>query len=164
MCTEQDFITNYLSLRPLVVALCRQMLSDEEQVADAVQDIYLRLWQRRESLERVESARAFLLTTTRNYCLDRLKSLGTKSFISLEGYDLGDTCHTDEKAISRELKLATANWLRQLPKMKKSIITRVHFQHELPQQVAEDLGISEGNLRVILSRLRKELKQLITNL
>jgi RNA polymerase sigma factor (sigma-70 family) len=52
-----------------------QMLHDTGEAEDAVQEVILKLWKIRDSLENYNSLEAFSMKITRNWCLDRLKAI-----------------------------------------------------------------------------------------
>ncbi len=55
-----------------VWSLARYLLGDATEAEDAAQEAFLRLWQRQEGLDD-EAVKPWLLTVTRNLCLDRLR-------------------------------------------------------------------------------------------
>jgi len=63
-----------------------QMLHDTGEAEDAVQEVILKLWKIRDSLENYNSLEAFSMKITKNWCLDRLKA---KKPIYIEGYHRG---------------------------------------------------------------------------
>lgn len=61
---------------PYHAKLCRiacRYMDCSEDVEDVVQDLYLKLWQKREKLDTVENDEAFCVTLLKNLCLDCLK-------------------------------------------------------------------------------------------
>ena len=51
----------------------RQMLRNEEDVADLAQDVFLKVYEHWEEFETADNAKAFLYTSARNVCLDYIK-------------------------------------------------------------------------------------------
>lgn len=49
------------------------ILKDESGAKDALQDIMMRLWEKREQLDAIANYQAFVLTSMRNLCLDMIR-------------------------------------------------------------------------------------------
>ncbi|WP_025004160.1 sigma factor [Porphyromonas macacae] len=73
MLSEKQFLDSFMPHRYLVEILCKQIFEDEDMAKDSVQDIYLKLWQQRDSLDELQNPKAYLLRTARNHCLDELR-------------------------------------------------------------------------------------------
>ena len=52
----------------------RTFYTDEDEARDVVQDVFLKLWQRKETLEEIENIEAFAMRMTRNRCLDVIRA------------------------------------------------------------------------------------------
>ena len=53
--------------------LLSAILKDEADTEDLVQDIFLKIWEERETVRKVHSIRAYLFTMTRNMVYNKLK-------------------------------------------------------------------------------------------
>jgi RNA polymerase sigma-70 factor, ECF subfamily len=58
----------------VVFRYCRRMLGDDADADDAAQTVFLQAFEARNSLERVENVRGWLLGIARHRCLDRLRA------------------------------------------------------------------------------------------
>ena len=56
------------------------MLGDVCEAEDAVQDLFEKLWLRRESLDGYEYLEAYVYRALRNYCVDRLRSSALRDY------------------------------------------------------------------------------------
>ncbi len=81
----QEFTRKMLPLSHKIFRLSLRLLNEEEDARDAVQEVYLRLWNRKETLGQYRSFEAVAMTSARNYCLDRLKSHSHK--MTVHGYN-----------------------------------------------------------------------------
>ena len=64
----------FLSLRDELVDYAAALLKSRDDAQDLVQDLYVKLWARKDELSEVEKPRAFCMTIIRNRCLDILES------------------------------------------------------------------------------------------
>ena len=62
----KDFKTSVLPVSNKLLRFATHFLRDEDQARDVVQDVFLKLWQRKETLDDVENIEAFAMRMTRN--------------------------------------------------------------------------------------------------
>lgn len=162
--TEHKFEDNYLPHRPRVLQLCRQMLGDDEAGEDACQEIYIRLWEQRHKLPEVQQPLAFVIRVARNYCLDRLRVHQIPHY-SLEEALQGEPITSDEGDKQREDEILdkVERWSQTLPEPQRSIFSLIHYEGMKISEVALRLSLTDVNVRVILSRLRKQIKEKLQN-
>jgi|SRR5512133_3027682 RNA polymerase sigma-70 factor (ECF subfamily) len=137
------------------------MLHDTGEAEDAVQEVILKLWKIRDSLENYDSLEAFSMKITRNWCLDRLKA---KKPVYIEGYQKGfDRLASDEnpqKQMEKKdrLRLLTTV-LEKLPEQQRLIIQLRDIEGLEFDQIAEIMDTNVNALRVGLSRARNRMKE-----
>ena len=73
----RDFKTDVLPISNKLLRFANQILQNEEEAKDVLQDVFLKLWQKREELVKVENLEAFAFRMTRNRCLDMIRSRRT---------------------------------------------------------------------------------------
>jgi RNA polymerase sigma factor (sigma-70 family) len=141
-----------------------QMLHDTGEAEDAVQEVIMKLWKIRDSLENYNSLEAFSMKITRNWCLDRLKA---KKPIYIEGYQKEfDSRAADEnpqKQMEKKDRLKLlATVLEKLPEPQRLIIQLRDIEGLEFEQIAEIMDSNVNALRVSLSRARNRLKEELT--
>ena len=80
--TTEEFKSEVLPVKNKLYRLALRLIGDAEEAQDIVQEIFLRLWSKREKLREYRSIEAFAMTMTRNLCLDKLKSPANKKMVS----------------------------------------------------------------------------------
>jgi RNA polymerase sigma factor (sigma-70 family) len=143
-----------------------QILHDTGEAEDAVQEVILKLWKIRDSLENYNNLEAFSMKITRNWCLDRLKA---KKPLYIEGYQKGfDRQTTDENPQKQmektdRLRLLSAV-MEKLPEQQKLIIQLRDIEELEFEQIAEIMDTNVNALRVSLSRARNRMREELTKL
>lgn len=74
-----DFKTDVLPISNKLLRFAFQILQNEEEAKDVLQDVFLKLWQKRDELGKVENLEAFAIRMIRNRCLDLIRSRRTVS-------------------------------------------------------------------------------------
>lgn len=136
-----------------------KILNDADEAADAVQEVYLKLWNMRDKLHTYNSKEALAMAMVKNHCLDQLKAqhnkvrkLG-KSTIEIADYnsaqrlDLFDTTPLIEQLI------------RQLPMQQKLVMHLRDIEQYEFDEIADLTGQSLNAVRANLSRARKQVRE-----
>lgn len=71
---SNSFLDLVMPLSRKIYAVALRFLSTPAEAEDVVQDIYTRLWQMREKLPPDSQLLPYILTMTRNLCIDRLRA------------------------------------------------------------------------------------------
>ena len=155
----------YSRFAPLVFKASRQVLSSNAEAEDAVQEIYLRLWQ---TADRFDPRRAKLITwvmlLTRRHLIDRLRRKSARP----------DPCHLDEQSApagksaenrSRVQESESLDGLREriqeLPDLQRTVIERAYLQGFTLREVAVQLDAPLGTIKSALSRGLNRLRDRI---
>ncbi len=162
------FNKTYLPLRNTILAVCITLLSDQEAARDTTQDVFLKLWEQKETLDEVLSPKAFVVRMAKNRCLDRLKSAGERlrdrsesaELALLQKVDAAPTPH--ETLVGKSCEERLDKWAKQLKEPQKSIFRLRHYEMLSNAETAEQLGLQESTVRSAISRLRKEARNIIT--
>ena len=71
---KNEFITLIMPFKDKLYRLAKRILISNDEAEDAVQEVFLKLWNGKQNIENYKNPEAFAITMTKNYCLDRLKS------------------------------------------------------------------------------------------
>ncbi len=159
------FTEIYLPLRDVVYAVCSSLMKNSEDANDVTQDVYLKLWEIRDELDRVENPKAFVIRTARNRCLDKLKSpaVARRNEEDAASLLIEADSGTDPHAllVEKEQRKRLNRWVKGLKEPKRSIFRLRQFEMLSNQETADKLGLQEATVRSTLSRLRNEARQIL---
>ena len=128
------------------------MLCDQFEAEDAVQNLYLRLWEQREQLDTLIAPEAYCLKMLRNICIDRWRVIRQRD----EG-TLDDEMLVADAPPDNDTKDFIEHFLAVLPKEHRQVM-QMQMQGMSYDEIAALVGLSEGNIRVIISRIRKRFR------
>lgn len=161
-----SFNTLASSLRPRLRSAAARWLSDAPRGCDApddiVQDTLLRLWAIRDRLSEYESVEAVAMVAAWRVTIDALRRTGSYQTDTIEPtMELeSDTLAPDTEAdLSISEKLAS-DLLTRLPDRQALIVKMRHADGLELSEIAALTGMTEGNVRTLLSRGRSRLRQL----
>jgi len=137
------------------------LLRDAADAEDAVQEVYLKLWKIRDSLEKYNSVEAFAIKVTKNWCLDRLKA---KKPIYIESYHTGYDKLTEENDPQRILEYSDRVnlvniLLEKLPEQQRMILQLRDIEGLEYEEIAEIMDMNNNAVRVNLSRARNRIRE-----
>lgn len=157
---EEDFRIQVLHLQDRVYGLSVRFLGDSEEAKDAVQEVFIKLWKLRNSLIQYRSLKAFALTVTRNHCLDRIRARRTIPIVNDKIYSGQIVNATPEDILEKkELSEIIKMIIDDLPENQRSVIHLRDIDGFDNNEIGEIMNIDVNNVRVILSRARKKVRE-----
>lgn len=147
-------------------SIAYNILNNEEDSEECVNDTWWRVWETIPP-QCPDCLPAFLGKITRNLALNRYKYNsrekrgGGQVFLVLEELE-GCIPGTDSTAGAMEEKLLTEalnKFLAQLPVVKRRMFLRRYWYLSSIKEIAEEFGVSESKVKMILLRIRNKLKQ-----
>ena len=133
------FILYYRDL----VLFAGRYLPEQEACEDIVQDIFLKIWHLRRSLDINVSLRAYLIGAVRNRCLNELKHRRLTSMTTVESLTWMPARVEEEAVLYSELSERFAKALRKLPDPCREAFEMNRFRRMKYQEIADMLGISK---------------------
>ena len=145
-----------------VSSQCRELISeyyileDRADALDAVQDLYVKLWKMRDSLDLVRNPGAYGALLMRNLCIDRIRRLTPSEELPV---DLPGKEPPDEELIRKESLGTLLRAMDSLPDSQRKLMNLHVLQGKTYDEIAAETGLSPLNIRVQVSLARKRLKQ-----
>ncbi|MGE5426591.1 MAG: RNA polymerase sigma factor [Methylococcaceae bacterium] len=155
----RDFKTEVLPISNKLLRFARQILQNEEEAKDVLQDVFLKLWQKREELEKVDNLEAFAVRMTRNRCLDVIRSRRTVSMEVVKKNDRQEEDSLDTDYLERaEMSGLVKKIIATLPDLQRTIIHLRDIEQLEYEEIAEATDMNVNTIRVNLSRARKKVR------
>lgn len=155
---KKEFTTIVMPIKDRLYRLAKTILVSADEAEDAVQEVFLKLWNGREQIGNYRSPEAFAITMTKNYCLDRLKSKQASNLkIVHSNYQNSDNLEKDVEA-SEGVELVF-EIMKNLPEQQRIVLQLRDVEQFEFEEIAEMLDKSETAIRVTLSRARKTVRE-----
>ena len=143
---------------PLVWATAYRILQDHDEAADCHQEVFVDAI-RRATSEAIENWPAFLRWLTVRRALDRLRRLQRVPAETSEVTNVAVEISPDREAEWIELLEFVRNELTRLPEQQAEVFWLHCVEEHSLTDVAQQLGLSAGNARVLLHRARAKLRE-----
>jgi RNA polymerase sigma-70 factor (ECF subfamily) len=155
----ERFKTDIIPLRQMLFYTALKYLQNEADAEDAVQETLLRLWKIRYQLDTVANPGAFASQTTKNICIDRLRT--AKEHTEASDFYLGADNETPySKTENNDAIAIVKRIIEQLPELQRTIIQLRDVEGYELQEIADVTGTQIGAVTVNLSRARKKVRDI----
>jgi RNA polymerase sigma factor (sigma-70 family) len=159
----QEFQIKVYPLKNKLFRFAKRLLDRTEEAEDAVQEVFIKLWNRRDKLDEYRSVEALAMITIKNFCLDKIKAR-RYTVENMENHrqfleNIPDEPKTDHSDLIRSIHQA----IRLLPEQQQIIVHLRDIEGYEFEKIAEIVEMNENAIRVALSRARKRIRELLTN-
>lgn len=158
----RSFEAIYDRYAPMVLNFVRKMIKDQMRAEDITQNIFMRLYVSRNSLEPGLSLKNWLFVCARNEALDVLRSKWAKDVAKVqEVMEDAQASVPEDEMIRRESAAQLRTMVDDLPDQRAKILKMSKLDELSNREIAERLGLSvrtvEKHLELALKDLRGKL-------
>ena len=151
----EEFSRTYLPLRDAAYRVALHLLESSDDAMDAVQDLYIRLWERRDALDAVRNPGAYCITLVRNICIDRIRSAAKIDRKAEVGECGASYPPPDERLQARQQLAGVLDRMASLPEKERKILHMRIFEaldyREISRRIIDFLSgvayANNGNIR-----------------
>ncbi|WP_439133008.1 RNA polymerase sigma factor [Polaribacter sp.] len=154
--TKIDFKLKVFSLSERLFPMVARLLGGCN-AEDAIQEIMIKLWQKRKKLENHPNLKGFVFITARNYCIDLLRKKAIILDDSTSALKILKSTNHATNLEWKELNNIIFKILEQLPQQQKEVFLMRDVDGYEFKEIAASLEITVEYVRVLLSRARKHI-------
>jgi RNA polymerase sigma factor (sigma-70 family) len=134
-------------------------LNSEDAGRDIVQDVFLKLWQKRAELDKIKNIEAYVMQMTHNRCLDLIKSSRLVPIDKETGRKLND--ESGDFILKIELNESAAiikELIKRLPDGQRTVMEMRDIDQLSYEEISKMADLNINTIRVNLSRARKRVR------
>lgn len=155
----KEFKTLVLPLSNKLHRYALRLIQNDEEARDVVQDVFLKLWQKRRTLDGVENIEAFAMRMTRNKCYDKHRANRTYSLEEQQtGWQNENKSDLNEELDRSEAAMLIRKLISDLPELQQRIMQMRDIEQLAYDEIAEQTQLNVNAIRVNLSRARKKVR------
>lgn len=156
--TALEFKQRFLPHHRLLYRVAYRLTANQQDAEDLLQDLYLKLWQRRDTLSAEAQNEAYLITMLRNLYRDQLRIKHIET-ISMETTENDPPDESQESYETHDEAMQMKQLISRLPENQRTVV-QMHLEQERSyDEIRQATGLSPGNIRVIITRARQALKE-----
>ncbi len=150
-----------------LVSYGMKIYRDEELVKDAIQEVFIRLIQKRHKLKRIEMIKGLVFRLLRNRMIDEIKRINRSRKIDFLSFDTHSCFELDaEQHLIEYEEYNKRNWLltsaiEKLSTHQKEAMFLKYSNGFSYEQISKVMGISISSTRTLIYRTIKQLKTLL---
>lgn len=154
-----------LPLYPRLQRVALRLLGNVEDAEDMVQEVYMKLWSKRDALPDVQDVEAYCVTLTKNMCIDRLRMAEVeKEDVDEMPTMLAATDDVEVQVERRDAVEQVKQIIETLPEHQQQVITLRDMEDCSFEEIVEQTGLTAVNIRMLLSRARKTIRERLKKL
>jgi len=134
------------------------ILESQPDAQDVVQDLFIKLWNTRDELDKVLNLKAYCTTLIKNMCIDRIRKASKEQSIGIET-DIPESRTVDGDLITKDKLDRVMAAIERLPKGQRNVVKMYVLEEMSYDEISEKTGMSNLTLRVLLSNARKTLRK-----
>jgi RNA polymerase sigma factor (sigma-70 family) len=142
-------------------AIAFRIVKNRQEAEDVVQEVFMKMWMMREKLDDYNDTEALAVTMTRNNCIDQLRKWkhidSEKEAADIRNPDYSPSPH--ERLVNSETADILAGIIDELPPATRDLVQLREINGLSYDEISKQKEMNINNLRVVLSRARKIIKE-----
>lgn len=138
-----------------------RLLGDGELARDALQDLFLNVWKRREGIDPDRPFKAYLFQSARNLVIDYYRKASADKQLQqrmMAGFDTAYS-HVEEKIMRGERAAIVHRLIEQLPPERRQVFILHKIEGKSYKEITELLGIDAAQIAKHVYHSTRYLKQ-----
>lgn len=157
-----DFKQLFLPCHRKLFSVAYRLMSNAQAAEDMVQETFLKLWMQRDKMEKVDNPEAYSITVLRRIFYDKMRA----GHLQEVDKDVGSLQVSSSQNISKQLEEADEYQrvrllITHLPEPQARIMLMRDIEDHSFDEISTETGLTEVNIRSILSRARKKIREQI---
>jgi RNA polymerase sigma-70 factor, ECF subfamily len=153
------FSSQILAISDKLFRLARSILKNDVIAQDAVQDLNMKLWEKRDQLDKIDNLQSFSLRSMRNLCFDYMRQRKLEIEISPD-------LHFEEPNPYQQIEQIDTvthilEMINNLPELQRTIIRLRDVEGLEITDIADITNCTVNAVTVNLSRARKKIRDQI---
>ena len=154
-------------LYPRLKGYCKLFISDDNKVEDLIQETFITLWEKRNSIKTDRSVESYLFVILRNNCLNFLRkeklenntlSIDMEEVSELQYLYQIDFLGKEEKSMEEQLVESFQEAVEELPDKMKQVFKLCKIDGRKQKEVADEMGISKKMVEKHIAKAKEQIR------
>lgn len=154
-----DFRKIWIPLADRFYRVAYHLLESRPDAEDAVQELYLKILSMHAKLVYVRDPAAYGITLLKNICIDRIRRRESRRAEQLEEFIAADTSGPEKQMAEKDTLSRVMKEMERLPEKQAKVLRMRAVEGLEYDEIARRTGLSQVNIRVLISIARKTLKK-----
>lgn len=154
----ETFKKVFLPYHQKLYRIAYRIVQNSDNAEDIVQETFIKLWNKRHDMQTIDNTEAFAIIILRNTSLDFLRKTKNDNYTDYD-VDIPETESLSKKLELQDEAEQVKALINNLPDQQRQVMMMKHWDDYSDEEIEQATGISPGNIRVILSRARKTIRE-----
>lgn len=154
-----------------IVGFGTQFIGDKDKARSVAQDAFIKLWENREKVQKINGIPSFLYRSVKTDCLNLIRHHKVvRKYKSRQLQERESNLHTEilnslnfDSVTFSELENLIEKSIEELPDKCKQVFLKKRFENKKNKEIAQELGITIKAVEANITRATKFLKLRIAN-
>lgn len=156
-----DFRKIWLPLADRFYRVAYHLLESRDDAEDAVQELYQKIFSIQGKLVYVRDPAAYGITLLKNICIDKIRRRESRRAEQLEEFMAMDASGPEKQMAEKDALARVMKEMGRLPERQAKVLKMRALDGLEYDEIARRTGLSQVNIRVLISMARKTLKKRI---
>lgn len=158
---KEAFEKVYAAYHYKVYKLAIKFVKSEEIAKEVVQDVFVKIWVSRHTINKELSFSAYLFTIAHNHIFNLLKRAAKETSLKSEILAAAEltTNQTEDAVITAEYESLASHAIEHLPPQRKIVFKLCRQEGKSYEEVAQELGISKSTVKDHMVKAVKTIKE-----
>lgn len=156
--TARQFTDTFMPLREPLYRVAYYILESDQDAEDALQDLYVRLWNSRDTLDSILNPKAYCMTMMKNECIDRIRRVQISKVSATQAESLPDDGNAQHSLEVKEQVEQVMKSMSLLTDNERKVLRMRVMEDMTYDEISERTGMNNLTLRVLLSRARMKIR------
>ncbi len=149
-----------ISIKDKLYRFALRMTGDVAEAEDVVQEVFIKVWNKRDDMQDVLNHEAYCMTLTRNLALDKLRSKHRKTTEIGEALQINDSYSTPyDSAETNDMIGRIRKWMHQLPEKQRLTMHLRDMEGMTYDEISTALEMPMTQVKVNLHRARQFIRE-----
>jgi RNA polymerase sigma factor (sigma-70 family) len=160
---QRDFSSLVQRLKNRMFRIALDIVKQTELAEDVVQEVFIKVWDKRQEMAVIENLDAYCIRMTRNLSIDktRLKHFKNQDLSTAYSLHHGDPSPSKQTELDNIVDMIKV-WMKDLPQSQREVLVLRDFEGFSYQEIADTLDIPLNQVKVYLFRARQYLRTKMT--
>ena len=156
-----EFKRLFLPCLPRLYHIAFRLTRNAQDAQDIVQETFLKMWSRRDRLADIATPLAYATATLRNVYVDMVRQTPREAFSDVGGEELTVASDIDvgQQVEATDSMDIVMGLIDRLPPNQREVIRLRDIADLGYDDIREAIGLTPANIRTLLSRARKKIKE-----
>lgn len=157
--SEYAFTQIFDHYRPRIYRFAVKFLESTELAEEVIQEVFLKVWAKREHLQEVKNFEAYIITMAKNIIFDSLRKMAEEATAKAEyAHSRTPENNTENLVLEKQYEEILNNVVNLLPPQQKTVFQMAKVEGLSHEAIAEQLKLSRATVKSHMARALQTIR------